>query len=75
MQQTCTKGVQDHAWLCGKGIHMELSKRLNFHYTTKWNLHKPESVQEIEMHKILWDFEIQKKKSLNYNKKTKTGAN
>ena len=25
----------------------------------KWYMHNPESVQENEMHKILWDFEIQ----------------
>ena len=25
----------------------------------KWYMHKPESVEENEMHKVLWDFEIQ----------------
>ena len=43
----------------GKGIHGELSKRLNFDYTTKWYVHKTESVLENKTHKILWDFEIQ----------------
>ena len=32
---------------------------LKFDHTTKWYKHKPESVQENEMHKILLDFEIQ----------------
>ena len=27
--------------------------------STKWYMHKRESAQEIEMHKILWDLEIQ----------------
>ena len=42
-----------------KVIHWELCKKLKFDYTTKWYMHKPESVLENEMHKILWDFEIQ----------------
>ena len=29
------------------------------HFYTKWYVHKPESVIENELHKILWDFEIQ----------------
>ena len=40
-------------------IHWELCKKLKFHHTTKWYMHKPESVLENETHKILWDFEIQ----------------
>ena len=47
-----------HNWV-GKVIHWELSKKLKFDYTTKWYKHKPESIVEYEMHKILWDFEIQ----------------
>ena len=45
--------------LVGKVIHLELSRRLKFDYTTKWYMHKPESVLENETHKILWDFKIQ----------------
>ena len=43
----------------GKVIHWELSKKLKFDYTNKWYMHNPESVLENEMHKFLWDFEIQ----------------
>ena len=42
----------------GKVIHWELCKKLNFDHTTKWYMHKPESVLENATHKILWDFEI-----------------
>ena len=37
----------------------ELCKRLKFDHTTKWYMHKPESVLENRIHKILLDFEIQ----------------
>ena len=43
----------------GKVIHWELYKKLKFEHTTKWYMHKLESILENEMHKILWDFEIQ----------------
>ena len=43
----------------GKVIHWELCKKLKFDHTSKWYMHKPESVQENEMHKILCDFKIQ----------------
>ena len=36
----------------------KLCKKLKFDHTSKWYMHKPESVLEIVMHKILWDFEI-----------------
>ena len=36
-----------------------MSKRLKFDHTTKWYIHKSESVLENEAHKILWDFKIQ----------------
>ena len=48
-----------HDWL-GMVIHKELCKRLNVDHTTKWYMHKPESVQENETHKILRNFVIQK---------------
>ena len=40
-------------------INGELCKKLKFEQITKWCIHKPESVQENEIHKIFWDFEIQ----------------
>ena len=40
-------------------IHWELCKKLKFDHTTKWYMHKPESVQVNETHKICWNFEIQ----------------
>ena len=43
----------------GKVIHWELCKKLKFDHTTKWYKHKSESNLEIEIYKILWDFEIQ----------------
>ena len=47
-----------HDWV-GKVIHWELCKRLKLDNSTKWHMHKPESVLENETHKILWNFEIQ----------------
>ena len=35
------------------------SKRLKFDHTTKWYMHKQESVQENETHTFLWYLEIQ----------------
>ena len=46
-----------HDWV-GNIIQWELHKRLNFNPTTKWYMHKPESVIENETHKILWNFKI-----------------
>ena len=31
---------------------------MKFDHTARWYMHKTESIQENEMHKILWDFEI-----------------
>ena len=36
----------------------ELGKRLNFDYSIKWYMHKPESVQENGTHKIFRDLKI-----------------
>ena len=59
MQQISAKEYKSgHDWV-GKVIHWELCKKLNFDHSTKWYMHKPESVLENETHKILWDFEIQ----------------
>ena len=46
-----------HDWV-GKVIHWELCKKLKFDHATYWYMHKPESVQENETYKLLWDFEI-----------------
>ena len=45
-------------WL-GKVIHWELCKKFKFDLMNKWYMHKPESVPENELLKILWDFEEQ----------------
>ena len=47
-----------HKWM-RKVIDWELCKILKFDHTAKWYMHNPESFQENETHKILWDFEIQ----------------
>ena len=47
-----------HDWV-GKVIHKEVSKKLKFDHTTKQYMHKPDSVLDNQMRKILWDFEIQ----------------
>ena len=43
----------------GKVILWELCKKLKFNHTNKWYIHNPESALENEIHKILWNFEIQ----------------
>ena len=59
----CTKLAQNECqtWQnrVEKVIHGELCKKQKFDHSTKWYMHKPESILENEMHKILWDFEIQ----------------
>ena len=40
-------------------IHRESCKKFKFDHTSKWYMHKPESVLENGMHKVIWDFEIQ----------------
>ena len=47
-----------HDWV-GKAIHWESCKKPKFYQMNKWYMHSPESVQENEMHNLLWDFEIQ----------------
>ena len=42
----------------GKVIHLELYWRLKFYHTYKWYMHKSESIQGNETHKILLNFEI-----------------
>ena len=47
-----------HNWF-GKVFHWELCKKFKFDHTNKWYMHNPESVLENEMHKLLWNCEIQ----------------
>ena len=59
----CRKLVQKeyktkYEWV-GKMIHWKFCKRLKFDYASKWHMHKPKFDLENEIHKILWDFEIQ----------------
>ena len=58
MQQTGTKWIQE--WRGGKGHLQRIVQRLKFGYADNWymDMHKSESSQENETHKILWDFEI-----------------
>ena len=43
----------------GKVIYWQLCNRLNFDHTTKWYMHKPDSVLKNEMHRIFWGIKIQ----------------
>ena len=58
MQQTRKEFNTRYDWK-EKVIHWELCKKLKFDHTTKWYVHKPESVVENKMHEILLDFKIQ----------------
>ena len=39
-------------------IMIHWCKKLKFDHTTKWYIHKPESVLVNEIHEILWEFKI-----------------
>ena len=58
----CSKLAQEyktrHNWV-GKVIHWEMGKNFKFDHTNKWYMHNPASVLENDMHKLLWDFDIQ----------------
>ena len=41
-----------------RAIHWDLSGKCEFHRNDKWYNHVPESVQENENYKLLWDFSI-----------------
>ena len=56
MISKCSKLVKNEYktrpdWL-GRVIHLEIVQENKFNYTTKWYIHKPESILENEMHKI-----------------------
>ena len=55
----------------GKVIHWESCKELKFDQTNKWFMHEYESVLKNEIHKVLWDFEIQIYNRIPARKKTK----
>ena len=44
----------------GKVIHWEFCKKFKFDHTNKSYTHNIESVLENKMHRILWDFQIQR---------------
>ena len=49
-------------------ITWELYKEFKFGHTKKWYMYNPESVQENEMRKLFWDFEIQKDPLISVNR-------
>ena len=64
MIKDCSKFAQEKykTWYdkVGNGIHWELCKNLKVDHTNKCYIHNPESFQENETYKVLYDFEIQK---------------
>ena len=47
-----------HDWV-GKIIHWEMCRKFQFDHTNKWYMHNPAPVLENDLHKLLWDFNIQ----------------
>ena len=47
-----------HYWV-SKVIHWEMCRKFQFDHTNKWYMHNPAPVLENDMHKLLWDFNIQ----------------
>ena len=47
-----------HNWV-GKVIHWEMCKKFKFDHTNKWYMHNPAPDLENDLHKLLWDFNIQ----------------
>ena len=43
----------------GKVIHWEMCRKFKFDHTNKWYMHNPAPVLENDIHKLLWDFDIQ----------------
>ena len=63
MISECSKLAQKeyktrHDWV-GKVIHRELCKKFEFDHMNKWYMHNQASVLKNELHKLLWDFDIQ----------------
>ena len=59
MLQTSTKKYKTRHDYVGKVIHLYFTRDWDLNHTTKWYMHKSESISENETHKILFDFEIQ----------------
>ena len=47
-----------HEWV-SKVIYWEMCKKFKFNHTNKWYMHKPACVLENDIHKFVWDFDIQ----------------
>ena len=47
-----------HDWVV-KVIHWDMCKKLKFDHINKWCMQNPAPVLENNMHKLLWDFDIQ----------------
>ena len=47
-----------HDWV-GKGIHWEMCRKFQFDRTNKWYMYNPAPVQENDLCRLLWDFNIQ----------------
>ena len=47
-----------HDWV-GKVIHLEMCRKFQFDHKNKWYMHNPALVLENDLHKLLWDFNIQ----------------
>ena len=63
MISECSKLAQKkykawHDWE-GRVIHWEMCKKLKFDHANIWYMHNPAPVLENDMHKLLWDFDIQ----------------
>ena len=59
----CSKSAQKeykarHDWV-GKVNHWEMYRKFQFDHTNKWYMHNPAPFQEKDLHKLLWDFNIQ----------------
>ena len=47
-----------HDWV-GKVIHWEMCKKFKFDHADKWCMHNPAPFLENDIHKLIWDFDIQ----------------
>ena len=58
MQQSSIKGIENYKWVGGKGDPQGIVQEIKiWPHTPKWYMHKPESILENKMYKILWDFQ------------------
>ena len=60
LKRTCCHSISLEKPSANAGMkNLKRTNNYNDNNTTKWYMHKPESIQDNETHKILWDFEIQ----------------